>query len=133
MIKEPVAPPPVKKPRVIVSVLLLGLRGVTGLGLGALMTRELLQNPLIRDATVYAVLTFLTAFAYLTAAVLISRYKRLGLILACVLCGIELGMIVIDFLTTQETPRGLEIAVPVLISLSVFKYLTQEPEKSFFT
>lgn len=127
----------VKRPRVIGLVGIALLRGLFTLyqTAGSLDVVNNARNvpgwvaPLLYLSIGLAVLSII-------AAVLIALYRRWGLYLAVVAFGVDLALLVILFVAGQvvfNVGLALNVAVTLLVLYYVYKYLTQEPEKSFFT
>jgi hypothetical protein len=66
------------------------------------------------------------------SAILIFRYKRLGLYLGAVPYGVY---ILIDAISTLNgrSPNFLSLVVSIAALYYIYKYLNEEPAKSFFT
>ena len=130
----------VKRPRVILIVILSALGAVFGL-LGGIGLLTLVASAQQQGATIPSWIT-LTAYLSIVlailaglSAILLLMYKRLGLYLGAVSYGVSLIVNILTVVTGQATISSVIIAVLIelVVLYYIYIYLTREPDKSFFT
>lgn len=123
-----------KKPRVIGLVVILVLRSLLTLFIAYTGIQEINVAPELYESWGLPLQYFVIAIGVLLliAAILIARYKRLGLMIGAGAILVDVVLALIFFISgSGSNPVGL--AVSALILYYIFKYLRNEPEKSFFT
>ena len=123
-----------QKPRVIGIVVILLLRSAFTFFIAYTNIQAINQSPELYESWALPFYYFLVAMgvALLIAAVLIAQYKRLGLILGAGTSIVDVVLTVLLFIAGYgASPLGL--AVSALILYFLFKFLRNEPEKTFFT
>lgn len=127
----------IKRPRVIGIVVLLILKGLLGGVINFASYQEitpLLNNPdYIVEGWVMPLIYFSIALAGLSivAAVLILRYKKIGLQLGGIVIGIDLVLTLLVIVNGMGS-FGLGMVINIAAFYYIYKYVTQEPEKAFF-
>ena len=124
----------VKKPRVLGLVGVLFLRGVFTLYIAFTNIQAINQSPELYESWALLLYYLLGAMGVVLfiSAVLIAMYKRLGLILGAGTSILDAVLAVLLFVAGYGiAPLGL--VMTALILYYIFKYLRNEPEKSFFT
>jgi hypothetical protein len=130
----------VKRPRVIAIVILSLIGGVLGL-IGALSLMPVISAAQANGLAVPGWLPLLNylniilSILAIVSAVLIFRYKRLGLILGAVVYGISILLTIVLVVTGQSAITGVIISVVIdlVVLYYIYLYLTREPDKSFFS
>jgi hypothetical protein len=127
----------VQKPRVIGIVILSVLGGIlgilAGIGLMSLPSIAASSGTTVEGWVMpLGVFTLILGILDLVAAVLLMMYKRLGIIIGLV----SYGLAMLSNIWSAATGNGVNI-IGILIGLAVlyylYRYLTHEPEKSFFS
>ena len=132
---------PVTKPSVLWLALLILVGGalvlIAGLTLLTLGSITLPQGVGIKQTLNRAIpyIGVVLGTVDIVAGVLILKYKRLGLYLAGASFGAAVLLLVYNVVTENATIGGaaLGLLIDLAVLYFVYRYLTHEPHKSFFT
>jgi hypothetical protein len=126
---------PARKPRVIGIVILLLLRGILTLVVSFSTLGEINANPELWEswAQPYYYGVIVLSILMIVGGVLTAMYRRAGLMLGLATTIIDLIASVILLIALQFAPNLLYIVISLAILYYCYKYLTSEPDKSFFT
>jgi hypothetical protein len=124
-----------RKPRVLGIVGISILRGIVALITTLPVLQDIGANP--QDYLSWAQPFYLVVLAIglvlLVSAVLIALYKRVGLIIGGIVMVLDVVLGVLLLVTGQGAPNWIGLIITLAILYYIYKYLTTEPDRSYFT
>lgn len=121
------------KPRTWVIAALLILRGILlGVLAAGILSLQAAQSVIGGATPLYAALLLAMGLALLIGGGLVAGRKRIGLLIGGVVTALEFPLALLMLIAYQTAPNGLSLLVAAGLLFYIYRYLTHEPEKSYF-